>query len=81
MIRWSHFGHRSGSAHSPQTASAGARVLWLSLASNRAVPGSAQVGSGEPARAKNHTTIAIEATTAVPTNTASTGVSLLVPGR
>jgi len=35
-IRWSHSGHLAGSDHSPQTASMGARVLSLSVASNRA---------------------------------------------
>ena len=49
------------------------RSLWL--VSNTG----GQVGSGEPAKAKNQISIAIEATIAVPTKTASTGRQLLGP--
>ena len=69
-------GQRRGSAHSAQISRGiGADAV--------AVDGfeHAQVGSGEPAKAKNQIIIAIEATMAVPTKTASTGLSLLVPGR
>ena len=67
-----------GFAHRAQTALAGAlRALACGSASNTP----AQVGSGEPAKAKNQIIIAIEATTAVPTKTASTGLSFSVPGR
>ena len=74
--RGSQLDQRSGLTHSAQTPLAGLLELALFSASNRT-----QLGSGEPAKAKNQISIAIEATIAVPTKTASTGLSLLVPGR